>query len=92
MSTVARWCCCGALEYACDYVDARYANQRCHWTFHKERCKMDGTDCYAAYIAINRADHETGRRLDEGGARAAARARVFERIAEDATDGSRNGI
>lgn len=64
------------MEYARDYVAARYPNQECFWVLHKERCKTDGVERYAVHVAINRTDLETGRRLDEGGVRAAARARV----------------
>lgn len=64
------------MDYVRDYVAARYPNQECFWVLHKERCKTDGIDRYAVHIAINRTDLETGRRLDEGGARMAARARV----------------
>lgn len=64
------------MEYTRDYVAARYPNQECFWVLHEERCKTDGAERYAVHIAINRTDLETGGRLDEGGARAAARARV----------------
>lgn len=64
------------MEYTRDYVAARYPNQECFWVLHEERCKTDGVERYAVHIAINRTDLETGGRLDEGGARAAARARV----------------
>ncbi len=64
------------MDYARDYVATRYPNQECLWVLHRERCEADGTDRYAVHIAINRTNLETGRRLDEGSARAAARARV----------------
>lgn len=53
------------MEYARDYVAARYPNQECLWVLHGERCKADGVERYAVHIAINRTDLETGGRLDE---------------------------
>lgn len=64
------------MEYAHDYVAARYPNQECLWVLHKESCAADGTDRYAVHLLISRTDLSTGRRLDEGAPRAAARARV----------------
>ena len=64
------------MRYARDYVAERYPNQEVVIVLHRERCRSDDTDRYAAHLGINRSDHETGRRLDEGPARKAAAARV----------------
>ena len=54
------------MSYARDYVQERYPNQEAVWVLHKEHSAADGSDRYAVYIAINRTDLETGRRLNEG--------------------------
>lgn len=64
------------MRYARDYVAERYPNQEVVIVLHRERCRSDDTDRYAAHLGINRSDLETGRRLDEGPARKAAAARV----------------
>ena len=64
------------MGYAREYVQARYPNQEVVIVLHEEHCKGDGTTRYAAHLGINRTNIETGRRLDEGSARQAARARV----------------
>ena len=64
------------MRYARDYVAERYPNQEGGIVLHRERCRSDDTDRYAAHLGINRSDLETGRRLDEGPARKAAAARV----------------
>lgn len=64
------------MRYARDYVAERYPNQEVVIVLHRERCRSDDTDRYAAHLGINRSDLETGRRLDEGPARKAAVARV----------------
>lgn len=64
------------MRYARDYVAERYPNQEVIIVLHRERCRSDDTDRYAAHLGINRSDLETGRRLDEGPARKAAAARV----------------
>lgn len=64
------------MRYARDYVAERYPNQEVVIVLHRERCRPDDTDRYAAHLGINRSDLETGRRLDEGPARKAAAARV----------------
>lgn len=64
------------MDYAREYVRARYPNQEVVIVLHEEHCKGDGTRRYAAHVGINRTNIETGRRLDEGSARQAASARV----------------
>lgn len=64
------------MRYARDYVAERYPNQEVVIVLHRECCRPDDTDRYAAHLGINRSDLETGRRLDEGPARKAAAARV----------------
>lgn len=64
------------LEYAREYVQARYPFQEVVWVLHREHCRADGTDRYAIHIGINRTNLATGLRLDEGPARKAALARV----------------
>lgn len=64
------------MRYVRDYVAERYPNQEVVIVLHRERCRSDDTDRYAAHLGINRSDLETGRRLDEGPARKAAAARV----------------
>lgn len=64
------------MQYARDYVTARYPNQEAVWVLHKEHSKGDGRDRYAVHIGLNRTNLETGRRLDEGRARQASAARV----------------
>lgn len=64
------------MRYARDYVAERHPNQEVVIVLHRERCRSDDTDRYAAHLGINRSDLETGRRLDEGPARKAAAARV----------------
>jgi hypothetical protein len=54
------------MEYARQYIEARYPNQEAIWVLHKEYCKADKTSRYAVHIGINRTDLETGRRLAEG--------------------------
>lgn len=54
------------MEYARQYVQARYPNQEAVWVLHEERCQADGTSRYAVHIGINRTDLETGKRLAEG--------------------------
>lgn len=54
------------MEYAREFVAARYPNHEAVWVLHKEHCAADGTDRYAVHIGINRTDLETGRRLAEG--------------------------
>lgn len=54
------------MDYAREYVQARYPNQEAVWVLHQEHCRADGTDRYAVHIGINRTDLETGRRLAEG--------------------------
>lgn len=64
------------LEYAREYVRTRYPNQEAVIVIHSERCKGDGSERFAAHIGLNRSDLVTGRRLDEGPARKAAKERV----------------
>lgn len=64
------------MAYARDYLLERYPNQECVVVLHREHCESDGTDRFAAHLGINRTDLATGRRLDEGPARAAGRARA----------------
>ena len=65
------------MRYAREYVAGRYPDCEALIVLHRERCKADGTDRYAAHIALNRSLLDgTGRRLDEGPARKAAQARV----------------
>ena len=64
------------MAYARDYLLERYPNQECVVVLHRERCESDGTDRFAAHLGINRTNLATGRRLDEGPARAAGRARA----------------
>lgn len=54
------------MEYARDYALVRYPDQECVMVLHHEHCKSDGTDRFAAHIAINRSNLSTGLRLDEG--------------------------
>ena len=64
------------MEYARDYIANRYPNQEIVIVLHEERCRSDGSARFAAHLAINRTDLETGRRLNDGPARAAAKSRV----------------
>lgn len=65
------------MRYAREYVATRYPDSEAVIVLHREHCKSDGTDRYAAHIALNRSLLDgTGRRLDEGPARKAAAARV----------------
>lgn len=65
------------MRYAREYVATRYPDSEAVIVLHREHCGSDGTDRYAAHIALNRSLLDgTGRRLDEGPARKAARARV----------------
>lgn len=65
------------MRYAREYVATRYPDSEVVIVLHREHCKVDETDRYAAHIAINRSLLDgTGRRLDEGPARKAAAARV----------------
>ena len=64
------------MEYARDYIAKRYPNQEIVIVLHEERCRSDGSARFAAHLAINRTDLETGRRLNDGPARAAAKSRV----------------
>lgn len=64
------------MDYARDYVRTRYPDHECVIVLHLERCKSDRTERFAAHIAVNRTNLVTGLRLDEGPARAAARART----------------
>lgn len=64
------------MEYARDYLRARYPNQEAVVVLHLERCRGDGSSRFAAHLGINRSDIQTGRRLDEGPARRAASARA----------------
>jgi hypothetical protein len=64
------------MQYARDYVLARYANQEAIWVLHREYCRRSGIARYAVHIAINRTDLVTGNRLDEGRGRRAVAARV----------------
>lgn len=64
------------MDYALDYVRARYPDQEAVIVLHLERCGADGTERFAAHVGINRSNLATGRRLDEGPARKAAAARV----------------
>lgn len=61
------------MEYARDYIAKRYPNQEIVIVLHEERCRSDGSARFAAHLAINRTDLETGRRLNDGPARAAAK-------------------
>lgn len=54
------------MDYAREYVQARYPNQEAVWVLHEERCRADGTSRYAVHVGINRTNLETGRRLAEG--------------------------
>lgn len=54
------------MEFAKEWVQARYPNQEAVWVLHQEHCKTDGTSRYAVHIGINRTDLETGKRLCEG--------------------------
>lgn len=54
------------MAFAREWVERYYPNQEAVWTLHREHCAVDGTDRYAAHIAINRTDLETGKRLNEG--------------------------
>lgn len=64
------------MDYARDYIQARYPDHECVIVLHQEHCKSDGTDRMAAHVAVNRSNLVTGLRLNEGPARAAARARA----------------
>lgn len=64
------------IEYARDYLRARYPDYEAVVVVHLERCRGDGTSRLAAHIGLNRSNLTTGRRLDEGPARKAAAARV----------------
>lgn len=64
------------MAYAREYVTGRYPDQEAVIVLHLERCKGDGTERLAAHIGINRTNLATGRRLDEGPARKAARDRA----------------
>lgn len=64
------------MDFAREYVRTRYPNQEVCMVLHEERCAADGTRRYAVHLGINRTDLETGRRLDEGPARKAAKARA----------------
>lgn len=65
------------MRYAREYVATRYPDSEAVIVLHREHCKSDGTDRYAAHIGLNRSLLDgTGRRLDEGPARKAAKARV----------------
>lgn len=57
-------------------VHVRYPNQEAGIVLHEERYKVDNTTRYAAQLGINRTNIETGRRLDKGPARQAAKVRV----------------
>lgn len=54
------------MEYAKEWVEGKYANQEAVWVLHREHCKADGTDRYAAHLGVNRSDLATGKRLNEG--------------------------
>ena len=65
------------MRYAREYVATRYPDSEVLIVLHRECCKADGTDRYAAHIGLNRSLLDgSGRRLDEGPARKAAQARV----------------
>ena len=64
------------IEYARDYLRARYPDYEAVVVIHLERCRGDGTSRLAAHIGLNRSNLSDGRRLDEGPARKAAAARV----------------
>lgn len=64
------------MAYARDYIAKRYPNQEIVIVLHEERCRSDGSVRFVAHLAINRTDLETGRRLNDGPARAAAKARA----------------
>lgn len=54
------------MRFAQEWVARRYPDQEAVWVLHREHSKGDGTDRYAAHIAINRTNLETGLRLNEG--------------------------
>jgi hypothetical protein len=54
------------MEFARQWVEGRYPDQEAVWVLHRERCAADGTRRYAVHVGINRANLETGRRLNEG--------------------------
>lgn len=54
------------MRFAREWVERRYPDQEAAWVLHRERCERDGTERYAAHIAINRTNLETGLRLNEG--------------------------
>lgn len=64
------------MDYARDYLRARYGDYEAVVVLHLEKCLGDGTERYAVHIGLNRSNLVTGRRLDEGPARKAASARV----------------
>lgn len=64
------------MDYARDYIRARYGDHECVIVLHREHCKTDGTDRFAAHVAVNRSNLSTGLRLNEGPARAAAKSRA----------------
>lgn len=64
------------MEYARDYLRARYADYEAVIVLHEEVCQGDRSKRFCAHIGLNRTNLETGRRLDEGRARKAAAARV----------------
>ena len=64
------------MDYACDYLRARYPDYEAIVVLHLEPCRGDGSERFAAHIGLNRTNLVTGRRLDEGPARKAAAARV----------------
>lgn len=64
------------MDYAREYVQARYPNQEAVWVLHEERCQADGTSRYAVHVGINRTDLETGRRLAEGRSKQAKTSRA----------------
>ena len=64
------------MDYARDYLRARYPDCEAVVVLHLEKCRGDGSERIAAHLGINRSDLITSRRLDEGPARKAAAARV----------------
>lgn len=64
------------MEYARDYLRARYPDQEAVIVLHLEKCQGDGSERLAAHLGINRSNITNGRRLDEGPARKAAAARA----------------
>lgn len=65
------------MRYARDYVAERYPNQEVVIVLHRERCRSDDTDRYAAHLGINRSDLGDGQEARRG-SRTQSRCRTRE--------------